>query len=157
MINIDVDFSELDGFIDKLTSGYGIDKYISDATEDLAEKLLVLIKQRTPIGETSALISGWGGEIYVTRIANGNEVTLVNNCEYALSVNDGHVSKNQFGGPYIVKHRVKVPTPKQWQVGDATYVFGHFFVEEGIVDIYDKVEEIVLPHLNNWLRWCING
>ena len=88
---------------------------------------------------------------------NGFEVLLVNKTEYALYVNDGHKAYNQYGGAYPIKHRVQVRTPHQWQTGDATwYVFGHFFVERGILRLTEtkRIEEIIMRELQKWWEEC---
>ena len=157
-MNIKYDLSELERFFSRVSNVPKFESYLKSAVKDLSKTLLEMMKKRTPIGETRQLLTGWDDSIVVEKANGGFEVTLLNRCSYASSVNDGHIAKNQYGGPYKVKHRVKVLNPKQWQIGDAKwYVFGHFFVEEGIVDTDDKVEKIVYPHIEQWWEWCVNG
>ena len=157
-MNFKWDLTELKEFAERLKSTEQFDSYLKQAAEKLAKVLLEMMKRHTPIGETRKLITGWQDAIIVEKVKNGCKVTLLNDCSYAKAVNDGHISKNQFGGPYEVKNRIKVKQAKQWQLDPSKwYVFGHFFVEEGIVDVQDEVEKIIYPYLEKWWGWCVSG
>ena len=111
------------------------------------------MKALTPV-DGYDLINGWDGNKFaVTSVNGGYEVLIVNKTPYALAVNDGHTAHNQYGGPYPIKRRIKVRSPHQWQQGDATwYVFGHFFVERGIVQLENtgEIEQIIMRELRKW-------
>lgn len=147
------DFQE---FIDFKNNFRGIQKVemLKRITHDISEALLECIKKNTPRGKTGRLIQGWNdNKLLVREVNNGYEVLLVNETPYASHVNDGHQAYNQFGGPYEIKRRIKVTSPHQWQKGDATfYVFGHFFVERGIVQLKNtqEIEQIIMKELQKW-------
>lgn len=134
------------------------------ATQEIAKKLHKMLIRNTPV-DTGTLQSFWQtSENYaytIRRVSGGFEVILVNSATYALSVNDGHYSHNQYnkgGTPYVVKHR----TPKMYTVEgantDETFVFGHFFVEKSIVEIENSnLEKVIRTMLEQWWRWCCNG
>lgn len=151
------DFKELNDFADNL-SGFGssFNPHIKKAAQEIAKALLVDMKRFTPRDKTGKLIAGWNGNAFLVKgTPNGYEVEIVNKAEYALWVNDGHKAYNQFGGPYPIQHRVKVISPHKWQRGNPTYhVFGHFFVERGILQLSnsDKIEQIIMKELQKWWR-----
>ena len=154
-MKLDWDFKELFDFGDNLKSlGSAFDEHLQRATKDIARVLLEHIKNLTPIDETGKLIEGWNGNAFVVKgVDKGYEVEIVNTTEYAAWVNDGHKAYNQLGGPYPIKRRVKITSPKQWQKGSPTYyVFGHFFVERGILQLNDtdKIEQIIMRELQKW-------
>lgn len=146
------DFKELYDFADKLVS-VSLDDTFKRITKDLAKALLKRMKGFTP-ADSYELINGWeGNKFLVTATATGYEVLIVNKTPYASYVNDGHKVYNQYGGPYPIKHRIQVRSPHQWQQGDATYyVFGHFFVERGILQLANtqEIEGIVMRELQKW-------
>ena len=152
-MKLEWDFSELLKFADNLQSA-DLENTFKRITKDISKALLKRMKALTPVGDTYELINGWNGNHFaVKEVADGYEVLIVNNDPKALWVNDGHKAYNQYGGPYKIKHRVKVPTPYKWQKGDATwYVFGHFFVERSIVQLKEskKIEDIILQELHKW-------
>ena len=152
------DFSELTEFADRLNDFGRFEEFAKRATKEIAEALLKLMKANTPV-ETSELLRGWddASKIVVTKKNDGFEVILVNRTKYALWVNDGHKSKNQFGGPYEIKRRIKVTSPHKWQKGDQTwYVFGHFFVERGIEQLANskQIEQLLYKQLQQWWKGC---
>ena len=169
-MKIEWDFKELTAFADKLTKTSTLDRQLRFATKELAAALLRHIKTFTPIGETYQLVNGWNGNDFaVKKVANGFEVLLVNTDEKALWVNDGHRAFNQYGGPYKIhdevkvgpfgklQGRIKVTTPYKWQKGNKQYyVFGHFFVERGILEMSnaDKIEQIIMKKLQKWWEGC---
>ena len=153
-MKIEWDFKELFDFGDNLKSlGSAFDKHLKTATRDIAKALLKRMKSLTPV-DGYDLINGWdGNQFLVTGTNNGYEVLIVNKDPKALWVNDGHLAKNQYGGPYPIKHRIQVRTPHQWQTGDGTwYVFGHFFVERGILQLNNtnEIEQIIMRELQKW-------
>lgn len=155
-MKIEWDFSELYDFADKLADNR-IDETFKRITKDISKALLKRIRGLTPVDEYE-LIRGWDNNKFIVReVENGYEVLLVNTVDYALSVNDGHRAFNQHGGPHPIKRRVQVRSAHQWQQGDATYyVFGHFFVERGILQLNStkEIESIIMRELQRWWEGC---
>ena len=155
-MKIELDLSEFYKFADKLADNR-LEKTFERITKDIAKALLKRIKGFTPV-DGYDLINGWNGNQFLVReIDSGYEVLLVNTTQYALSVNDGHMAKNQYGGPYPIKNRIQVRIPHQWQKGDTTYyVFGHFFVERGILQLNGtkEIEAIIMRELQKWWDGC---
>ena len=153
-MKIEWDFSELTEFAERLSNTSRLEREMRFAAKEIASTLLKRIKTLTPIGDTYQLVNGWNGNDFaVKKTGDGFEVLIVNRTPYALSVNDGHKAYNQYGGPWPIKKRIKVTSPHQWQEGDATYyVFGHFFVERGILQLENtrQVEEIIMRKLQKW-------
>lgn len=148
------DFKELIEFKNNLISSEYKTELFSDITKDISKALLKRMKSLTPYGDTYDLINGWNGNHFaVTERDNGYEVLIVNKDPKAPWVNDGHTAHNQYGGPYPIKRRIQVRSPHKWQEGDPTYyVFGHFFVERGIVQLKNtkEIEQIVMRELQKW-------
>ena len=148
------DFSELTEFADNLSNISKFEREMQFAVKELASVLLKTIKTLTPVGDTYQLVNGWNGNDFAVRqVEGGFEVLLVNTDSKALWVNDGHRAFNQFGGPYPIKRRIKVSSPYQWQKGSTTYyVFGHFFVERGILQLTNtqQVEQIIMKKMQKW-------
>lgn len=148
-----VDFSELSAFAESLRSMKGFEKYAKAAVRKIGKTLVDYIKPFTPVG-TGKLLQGWDKRyVAVTKEANGYSIRLVNKVEYARAVNDGHISKNQYGGPYVVHDRIKIPTRPTYQIGsDTYYVYGHFFVEKGKESLIKsgEIESIVYALLKEW-------
>ena len=156
-MKIEWDFSELYKFAENLTNNH-LEETFKRITKELAQELLNRIKGFTPKGETGELISGWDGNAFLVKpVKGGYEVEIVNSAEYAAWVNDGHKAYNQFGGPYEIHNRVKVTSPHKWQKGDPTYyVFGHFFVERGVLQFSstNEIESIIMRELLKWWEGC---
>lgn len=157
-MKIEWDFSELYAFANKLTDA-NLDETFKRITKQIAEVLLERIKGFTPIDETGKLIDGWNGNAFlVTEVEGGFEVEIVNKTEYAAWVNDGHRVRNRKDGEYLrVRNRIKVPTAYKWQKPkNDYYVFGHFFVERGIVQLTEskEIESIIMKELQNWWEGC---
>ena len=152
-MKLEWDFSEFTEFSKKLSNTITLEKAMEDATKRLAKALLRWIKEFTPI-DSYELINGWDGNNFaVRRTETGFEVLIVNKTPYASAVNDGHKAYNQYGGPYPIKKRIQVRSPHQWQEGDPTfYVFGHFFVERGILRLNStsEIEQIIFNELQKW-------
>lgn len=151
-MKLEWDFSELLEFADNLESA-DLENTFKRITKEIGKALLKRMKSLTPVDEYD-LINGWNGNHFaVKEVADGYEVLIVNNDPKALWVNDGHKVYNQHGGPYPVKRRIQVRSPHQWQKGDATYyVFGHFFVERGILQLKatNEIEQIIMRELQKW-------
>lgn len=157
-MRFDWDFSELYQFADKLGEVGRLETALKRATKDIAKALLKRMKSLTPVDEYD-LISGWeGNHFLVKEVDGGFEVLIVNRDEKATWVNDGHRVRNRKDGPfYKVKRRIQVRKPHQWQkpVND-WYVFGHFFVERGILQLNNtvEIEEIIMRELEKWWEGC---
>ena len=149
------DFSEFEKFANSLEQTSKFEREMQFAAKELASVLLKNIKNLTPIGETYQLVSGWNGNNFaVKKVNDGYEVLLVNTDEKALWVNDGHRVKNRKDGDYLEVHRrIKVPVAHKWQKDTSNmYVFGHFFVERGILQLTNtnQVAEIIMKKLQKW-------
>lgn len=159
-MRIKFDFRELTDFASRLQSGARFEEAMGRTAKAVAKALLKQMKSLTPV-DSYELINGWDSNKFaVIKKPNGCEVLIVNKTPYALYVNDGHKAYNQYGGPYQIKHRVQVRSPHQWQEGDqAWYVFGHFFVERGILRLTEskEIEAIIMRELTKWWEGCING
>ena len=153
-MKVEWDFDELYRFGENLKGlSSAFDRHLGKATKDIAKALLKRMKSLTPV-DSYDLINGWeGNQFAVCNTPTGCEVLIVNKTPYALDVNDGHKAYNQYGGPYPIKRRIQVRSPHQWQQGDATfYVFGHFFVERGILQLANtsEIEAIIMRELQKW-------
>jgi hypothetical protein len=158
------DFQE---FIDFKNNFRSIQKVemLKRITKDIGKALLKRVKSLTPVGQTYDLINGWNGNHFiVTERNNGYEVLIVNRDKKASWVNDGHRSFNQYGGPYKInphgfwnkgkpRGRVQVRSPYKWQDPVSEYyVYGHFFVERGILQLKNtqEIEQIIMKELQKW-------
>ena len=153
-MKIEWDFSELYEFVDHLSDFSKFEKSMQDATKRLAKALLKWMKEFTPVDEYT-LINGWDGNNFaVTEKDGGFEVLIVNKTPYALAVNDGHRVRNRKNGEYYqVKRRVQVRSAYQWQdPANDWYVFGHFFVERGILRLSEtaEIEQLLMIELKKW-------
>lgn len=153
-MKLEWDFGELIEFVNNLNNTDKFERQMKFAAKELASELLKMIKSFTPTGDTYQLIAGWNGNDFaVKKVSNGFEVLLVNTDEKAGWVNDGHKAYNQYGGPYKIHTRVKVKSPYQWQKGSQNmFVFGHFFVERGILQFTNtqQIEQIIMQKLQKW-------
>jgi hypothetical protein len=162
-MKLELDFSELTEFANELINPKLEDTF-KRITKDIGKALLKRMKSLTPVDEYD-LINGWeGNQFAVKKVANGYEVLIVNKDPKAPWVNDGHMAYNQHGGPYKIhphghwsknkpRGRIQVRSPYQWQQGDQKYyVFGHFFVERGILQLEntDEIEQIIMRELQKW-------
>lgn len=159
-MELEIDWKDIHKFANRLGNLSKFEQHIERVTKDIAKALLKQMKSLTPVDEYD-LINGWDGNKFaVAKTDGGFEVLIVNKTPYALAVNDGHMAYNQYGGPYPIKHRKQVRIPHRWQEGDATYyVFGHFFVERGMVKLTNtrEIESIIMRELEKWWEGCING
>ena len=155
-MNVKWDFSEFEKFANNLANSHLEDTF-KRITKDISKALLKRVKGFTPTDEYD-LINGWNGNKFlVTKTEKGYQVLLVNTVDYALDVNDGHRAFNQHGGPYPIKRRKQVRVRKKWQKGNDTYyVYGHFFVERGILKLTDtrEIEGIIMRELKKWWEGC---
>jgi hypothetical protein len=137
------DLHELTDFGDNLKSlGSAFSPHLKQITREIAEALREALFKNTPV-LTGNLSANWGGEenysFQVKAHDYGYSVTLYNRAandnkfQYGLAVNDGHWSKNQYGGPY-------------------TWVIGKFFVEKSIIQVANstQIEEIIMKELQKW-------
>lgn len=154
------DFHELFDFGDKLADLTTFESACKKAVTQIAKELHEMLYQKTPV-KTGQLAAGWGGsENYgyvIKELKTCYKVELINQVPYALSVNDGHYSHNQFnkgGQPYIVKHRT---VPYTQGNNDDTFVFGHFFVEKSILELENStvLTELLQNELYKWFRGCL--
>lgn len=156
-MKVEFDFHELYDFANNLGNISKFEQTAERIVKDISKSLLSQMKSLTPV-DSYDLINGWDGNKFaVVKRESGFEVLIVNKTPYALAVNDGHKAYNQHGGPYPIKHRVQVRTPHKWQTGNATwYVFGHFFVERGILRLTEtkRIEEIIMRELQKWWEGC---
>lgn len=151
------DLSELTEFADRLV-GSDLENTFERITKDIGKALLKRMKSLTPVGDTYDLINGWNGnQFVVTEKNNGYEVLIINRDEKAPWVNDGHRSFNKLNAgtdnPYKVHTRKQVRSPYKWQLGDGTHwVYGHFFVERGILQLKNtsEIEAIIMRELQKW-------
>ncbi len=164
-MKIDIDFSELIEFGNRLV-GADMETTFKRITKDIGKALFKRMRSLTPVGDTYTLVNGWNGNHFlVTETAEGYEVLIVNRDPKAQWVNDGHKAYNQYGGAYPIKPynpngiygkpegRIQVRSSHSWQKGDPTYyVFGHFFVERGIIQLKntDEIESIIMRELEKW-------
>lgn len=158
-MKLEWDLHELTDFGDNLLSlGSAFSPHLKRAAQDIAKALLKDIKTFTPKGKTGKLIQGWNGNAFlVEHTYGGYVVEIVNTTEYASAVNDGHYSHNQFnkgGDPYVVKNRTVLYDPifGADYPSDKTYVYGRFFVENGILYMCNtqQVEQIIMKELQEW-------
>lgn len=163
------DFHELNNFANNLSNVGKLNSTFEKITKDISKALLKRMKSLTPV-DSYELINGWNGNKFaVVKREDGFEVLLINKTPYASAVNDGHMAYNQYGGAYPIKPynpkgkfgkpegRIQVRSPYQWQTGDATwYVFGHFFVERGILQLKNttEIESIIMRELEKWWEGC---
>lgn len=159
-MELEIDWKDIQKFADRLGNLSKFEEHAERITKEIAQSLLTWMKIYTPV-ETFKLINGWDGNNFaVTKKNGGFEVLIVNKNPYALHVNDGHKAYNKQGGPYPIKNRKKVKIPHKWQEGDSTwYVFGHFFVERGILQVCNipLIEAIIMRELEKWWEGCVNG
>jgi hypothetical protein len=138
------DFSEFNVFAERLMDLSKFDLFAQQATREIANALREALFRNTPV-LTGNLSASWGGEenynFTLKKLSTGYSVTLYNraankdNFKYGLAVNDGHYSKNQYGGPY------------KW-------VVGRFFVEKSIIQTAEstQLESIIMRELEKWWR-----
>ena len=156
------DFHELYDFGERISNLDKFEDACKKATKEMAKIFHEMLIRKTPV-KTGTLQSFWQTEqnysYTVIQMKSGFKVELVNEAVYARSVNDGHYSYNQYnvgGDPYVVRNRT---VPYTQGNNDATFVFGHFFVEKSIAELEnsDALEKVLYKELKKWFRWCVNG
>lgn len=157
-MELEWDFKELHDFADKLNDLAQFEEAAKRITKDISKALLNRMKGLTPVDEYD-LINGWNGNRFIVKeVEDGFEVEIVNTTPYALYVNDGHRVRNRKDGEYYkVKRRVQVRSPHKWQSpANNWYVFGHFFVERGILQLTatKEIEGIIMRELRKWWEGC---
>ena len=165
-MKLEWDLHELVEFGERLCDINRYEQTMENATRELAKAFHMVLKSKTPV-VTGKLKNGWDNSknlsFTVQKVKDGYMVELVNEVEYAQYVNHGHYSHNQYnkgGEPYLVRNRVKVPTRSQFDtlnVNESRYVFGHFFVENSIAEVEEKLDKIISKELQKWLEWCVSG
>jgi hypothetical protein len=161
MFKVKFEFKELDNFSKRLKESDELRKHFKTITREVASVLKEFMKSNTPV-KTGTLRAGWdtqGGKMsYTVRATkDGYSVTLYNRVPYAGAVNYGHYSYNQFGGPYEVKNRT---VPYYDGNSDDTFVYGHFFVEKGMLQLENNpsiIDDIIEDELGKWWGWCVSG
>lgn len=141
------EFDELWAFRDRVANLAKFQEFMKLATKELAKVLHDMLFKYTPV-RTGNLCASWGGGenmAYIVKTVNGGfEVTLTNGAvndkgeKYAVWVNDGHHSYNQYGGSYGFKK-------------------GKFFVEKSIVEAENTLEPVLMKELEKWWSWCCSG
>ncbi len=162
-MKIEWDLSELTEFVERVSDVSIFEQHMTNATRELAYILRDMVKKHTPV-KTGKLKSGWDGSgntnYKVIQTKTGFKVELVNEVDYARYVNYGHRSHNQFnkgGKPYTVTRR-SVPLDGRWgQTATEYYVYGHFFVEKGVLDSEQKLDHVINKHLKRWWKECLSG
>lgn len=153
------DTRELVDFSKRLKNFSEFERACKEIAQEITKVLHKMLITNTPV-VTGELRLGWSGgtncSYIVKKVWGGYRVELINDVPYALSVNDGHYSYNQYGGPYEVKNRT---VPYTQGNNAPTFVFGHFFVEKSILTLENskKLEKIVYKELEKWFGWCVNG
>jgi hypothetical protein len=136
------DFSELTDFTHRLQNQHDLDTALMTATQQIAKLLHKQLLTNTPV-KTGNLRKMWSADgnllFTVKRVANGFQVTIVNNArngssrgfKYGLAVNDGH----------------RTPSGAGW-------VMGRFFVEASIVQTANSAQlnNIIMKELQKWWR-----
>ena len=162
-MRLEWDFHELYDFAGRLGNSDKFDEFAKVAVKQLAKDLHEMLIKQTPV-KTGKLKSGWEeSENYaytIKEMKTGYKIELVNKVEYAVWVNNGHYSRNQWNKkpkkPYRVKNRT---VPYTQGNSDDTFVFGHFFVEKSILLMENDatLNAIIAKELDKWFRWCVNG
>ena len=164
-MKIKFDTRELDQFSKKLRKQALFNKHMKHLTQEIAKVLHQMIKDKTPV-KTGKLKTAWDSKknlsYKVKKVAGGYQVTLTNDSTtklgfpYALSVNDGHYSYNQFGGAYEVRNR-HVP---YWDgKADSTFVYGHFFVDKSVLILENgkRLNMLIEKELEKWFTEVVGG
>lgn len=136
------DFSEFNEFANRIQDFSKFEVFAKQITNEIVNALREALFENTPV-LTGNLSTNWGGQenysFKIKKFDYGYSVTLYNRAandkgfKYGLAVNDGHWSKNQYGGPY------------KW-------VVGRFFVEKSIILTAEsaELESIIMRELEKW-------
>lgn len=162
MLNFNLDFSEIETFANRLGNNKMFHEFLKDIVEDMAKEFHAVLVGNTP-EVTGTLKAGWGSAeelpYKIKKVAGGYSVEIGNDVEYAYYVNYGHHSYNQYGGPWIVKDKNRTVMYTQGKSG-ATFVYGHYFLENSILEFTDgtnDINTIIIRELVEWWRWCFSG
>ncbi len=161
-MKLEIDVNPMRDALKMLNSDKILKAHLKQMAKEIAAYCKRELYKRTP-KVTGELARGWmrSGGIRIRTTSKGCHIELVNPVEYAMAVNYGHWSHNQFnkgGTPYWVtpSHR----TVKWWAgKSDARFVYGHFFVEKtaNMLEFSNVMTDIIEDHLMEWFEECING
>jgi hypothetical protein len=166
-MKFEMDFSEIEEFAKRLSDDEMFYEMLKDIVEQMVKDFHSILLMNTPVGETWELYEGWEDVSDVvsniTKVRGGYSVEIVNTCEYAAYVNDGHYSYNQYnvgtGRPWVVKDENRTVVYKQGN-HSKTFVYGHFFVEDSIEEYSGSrtsIRNAIKRELEDWWRWCSSG
>lgn len=140
-MKVEIDNSMLVNFAKRLGEYEQFETALMTATQEIAKVLHKELLKRSPI-DTGNLRKMWSAgdnlKFYVDRVANGFEVTLVNEArndkgyKYPWVVNYGHNSANG-------------------------WVMGQFFVENSVLATEAVAKKKIREELTKWFRYCVNG
>lgn len=151
------DFSEIENFLGELTE---IDTWEAEMTKTVKELAKILrsdIRKWTPV-KSGELQSGWKARYKVEQTETGWSVTLENKVPYARWVNYGHRAKNSKDGDLLTVKNRTVKLETRWgQTDTPYYVFGHFFVEKGVLDSEQKTEAVLKKHVEKCWKECLKA
>lgn len=139
---INIDFTELEEYVDKFQEVVeNHDAQVKRILEKIAKEYLVDLAERTPV-DTGRLQNQWildNMNINVVDRGNLYEIELINTTEYASWVEKGHLSYNQFGGPY-------------------GWVMGRFYVRktENLWK-HGRLDERIQQEYETWLKNMLEG
>ena len=161
-LKFEMDLSEIETFANRLSDDKMCHEFLKDIVEDMAKEFHSILVSNTPV-KTGKLKAGWGSaeEIpyKIQKVSGGYSVEIGNDVAYAYAVNYGHHSYNQYGGAWIVKDENRTVMYTQGEYG-ATFVYGHFFLENSILEFTDgsnDINSIIVRELVEWWRWCFSG
>lgn len=157
------DFHEWTEFADRLGDMGRFQIFAENATKEIADVLLKLLKTNTPV-DYGTLKAQWDNDnvnYYVTKTPRGYQVILTNSMKYAVWVNDGHRQRpgRFIPGYWVGNHFRYDPNANGGMVLKKPWVKGRFFVEISIAQIEasTQMEQIIYKHLQNWWKGCLNG
>lgn len=154
------EYHELTNFADILRDR-GIDDAVKSLMDKLVKEFLENAKKYTPV-VTGEMRNRWAADnvgYKIRKVGSGYSVTLYNKAEYAKYVDEGHTSKNQYGGPYTV-HHTKYPSGIGWSAGNANrtgtkFVIGMFIVDRALNKSEKDLQKEVKFQLQKWLDRCV--
>lgn len=161
-MKLNIDLSPMRDALKALSSDKILKAHLKQMAKEIATYCRRELYKRTP-KVRGELARGWmrSGGIRIRTSSKRCRVELVNPVEYAMAVNYGHWSHNQFnvgGPPYWVtwSHRT---VPYYDGMNNDRFVFGHFFVEKTVLALEnsDVVADMIEEHLQEWFEECING
>lgn len=157
-MKLEWDIHEITDFARNLGNINKFNRFLENATKEIATILLKMMKNRTPV-DYGQLKASWDRDnsiIKVERLSNGFEVTLINTTYYARWVNDGHKQRpgRFIPGRWEGKHFRYDPTADGGMVLKAPRVKGKFFVEIPILQLENsrQLNSIIYKNLQNWWK-----